>query len=144
MRLTADQQAVFRAAVKASSECAAAYAARDLDAIAVIMSVGRVRPSGIEIGNGMIIDTIGLAAGAAVLDAIHAQPAYKYVIVLLDQGRLKIGSPMVQAALRQLVAGGVLSQEDSDKLSALGFEPDPYDRLEVEAALFDLNTGAAL
>lgn len=144
MALTAEQQAELRDAVKASPECADAYAARDLDTLAAIMSAGRVRPSGLEIGNGTIIDTIGLTAATAVLDVIHAQPAYKYVIVLLDQGRLKIGSTTVRDALRQLVLGGVLSQLNADKLSALGIEPNPYDRLEVEAALFDLNTGAAL
>lgn len=135
--LTADQQAALRAAVKSSSACSAAYAARDCDVIAAVMSEGRTRPAGIEIGNGTILDTIGITAGNALLDAVHANSSFKYVISLLDQGRLKIGSTTAQAAISGLVSGGALTQANADKLAALGFEPDPLAVADVHEALFN-------
>lgn len=137
MPLTADQQAALRAQVRSDPACAAPLAARDIDALTAILSAGRTRPSQTEIGNGTIIDTIGLTDGTALLDAIHAQPAYKYVIPLLEQGRLKVGSGVVREALVELVAGNVLTQSDADALYALGVEPDLLSRQDVCDALFN-------
>ncbi|NBV95814.1 MAG: hypothetical protein EBR90_03370, partial [Actinobacteria bacterium] len=68
----------------------------DHGAIAEALSVGRIKRVTTEIGNGKILETIGLAAGNALLDAIYATPDFKYVVPLLEQGRLDISSDVAR------------------------------------------------
>jgi hypothetical protein len=56
---------------------------------------------------------------------------------LVAQGRLLIGSALVQATLQSLVAGAVLTQAEADKLSDLGKEPNPYTPQEIAEAVFN-------
>lgn len=136
MMTPADLEAL-RTIAHADPACAEAIAARDLDALAAILSAGRTAPSDVKIGNGTILDQLGLVDGTALLDYINTEPSMRYVKPLLEQGRLEISKQSVQDAIRAMAAGGVTSQANADKLIALGFAPAPVSRLDVEAALFN-------
>lgn len=112
-------------------------ASRDLSAIAALASVGRTRNNGREIGTGTILETMGLATGTAVIDALYDNPSFKYVKPLIDQGRLQVGSPLVKGALDMLVAGGVCTQAQADAMYATGRSDDLVSPQEVEALLFN-------
>jgi len=136
--MTPDQQAALRASARANTACAEAMASRDLDALARILSIGRTRASTREIGNGMILDTLGVVAGNQLLDHIATADELRHVRPLLEQGRLVVGAALVQAALQSFVQlPGVLSQADADKLCALGIEPDPLTPQAVADALYN-------
>lgn len=109
-------------------------AARDHDAIAAAVNVGRKRRNKREIGNGTILETLGLAAGNALLDVINSAPDFRHVKPLVEQGRLVISSPLVQATVDSLVPS-VLTQAQADALKALGWEDDPVTAVQVAAAL---------
>lgn len=113
----------------------AVIASRDEAAIAALVSMDRVRPSSIEIGNGSVLEAIGIAAGNAFLDVVNNTADFRYVKPLLDQGRLKIGSPLVQATVQSMVTAGALTQANADKLLALGKEPDPVSPYQVAQAM---------
>ncbi len=118
-----------------NAKCSTALvASRDTQTIADAVSVGRKRRNTREIGNGSILETIGLAAGNALLDVVNTAADFRYVKPLVDQGRLVISSPLVQATLQSLVPS-VLTQAQSDALCALGFEPDPVSELDVRIAM---------
>lgn len=100
-------------------------AAREHGQIAAIVSQGRTRPATTVIGNGTVLELLGLDAGSALLDVIYGNPAFRHVKPLLEQGRLIVGAQVVRSALEGMVVGGVLARTDADKLLALGVEPDP-------------------
>ncbi|MCD6674851.1 MAG: hypothetical protein LT106_18615 [Burkholderiaceae bacterium] len=108
----------------------------DSQAIADAMSVGRARPTDREIGVGMILATIGLASGNALLDALYSTPEFRHIRPLLEQGRLVVSSPLVADALAALVAGEVITQADADALIALGQEPDPVSEMDARRAIW--------
>ena len=108
---------------------------RDHQAIADVVNVDRTKPSTTEIGNGTILEVLGLTLGTTVLDIIHATPSYKYVVPLLEQGRLKIGSSVAQTAVQAFVTGGVLDQAQADSLKILGVVDNPISALQVANAL---------
>lgn len=135
--MTPEQQAELRAQARANSACAQALADRDLDALAQILSVDRTRPTSCEIGNGIVLEVLGIDAGNKLLDHIATAPELRYVKPLLEQGRLTVGSPGVQAALRSFVPLGILTAPDADKLCALGVEPCPLTPQEVAEALYN-------
>ena len=110
-------------------------ATRDHDAIAAQVNIGRIRPSSLEIGNGTVLETIGLTAGNALLDAIHNGPDFRHVRPLLEQGRLKAASPLIAGALAGLVQANVIEQEHADALLALGTEPNPVTPYQVAQAM---------
>jgi len=135
--MTPEQQAALRAQAHGNPACAQALAARDLDELARILSVGRTRPSAREIGNGTILEVLGLAAGNKLLDHIAAQEDLRHVRPLLEQGRLIIGASLVQAALQAYVQlGDVITQANADKLCALGQDQDPLTPKQVADALY--------
>jgi hypothetical protein len=134
--MTPQEQAAFRAAVKANPACAAAYAARDCHAIAAIMSVGRTTPNDREIGNGTIIEVLGIEAANSFLDAINQTAAFRYVKPLIAEGRFRIGSPLAQATVQSFV-GSLLTQAQADALCALGKSPATYFFIDVADALFN-------
>ena len=109
----------------------------DSQAIADAMSAGRTRPNNVEIGNGLILATIGLASGNALLDALSATPDFRYVKPLLEQGRLVVSSPLVGVALAGMVAASVITQAEADALIALGREPDPVSEFDVRRAIWN-------
>ena len=111
-------------------------ASRDTQAIAAALSVGRTRPSTREIGNGTILEVLGLAAGNALLDAINNAPDFRHVKPLVEQGRLIVGSPLVAVSLAGMVSGKVITQADADKLLAIAVEPDPVSEFDVRRAVW--------
>jgi hypothetical protein len=136
--MTDEQQAELRAQARADDSCAAALAARDIDELARILSIGRMRASAREIGNGTILEVLGIEAGNTLLDHIADAAELRHVRPLLDQGRLIIGSPLVQGALQAYVQlPGVITQADADKLCALGCEPDPLTPQDVAQAFYN-------
>lgn len=104
-------------------------------AIAAALSVGRTRPNRKEIGFGTVLETIGLSAGNAVLDAIVNTADYRYVKPLLEQGRLIASSPLVAGALSALVAATVITQGQADALIALGQDPETISTQQVIVAM---------
>lgn len=134
--MTPDQQAALRAAARANPFCAAPLAAKDCGTLALFLSAGRTRASATEIGYGTILEVIGIAAGNQLIDFIKGNPDLRHVVPLLEQGRLRIGSPVAQAAVQSFVDAGVVSQADADTLCALGREPAPLTVAEVAEAFF--------
>ena len=111
---------------------------RDMTAIAAAVSVGRVKPNDLEIGNGTILETIGMTAGNSLLDVINNTAAFRYVKPLVNDGRLKVGSALVQATVQSLVPS-VLTQAQADALCALGKSPDPISEFDARKALFAID-----
>jgi hypothetical protein len=125
----------LREDILADPACATALAARDCIEMARIRSIGRTRANAREIGNGTILETLGIAAGNALLDEINTNASYRYVKPLVEQGRLLIGAALVQATVQSMVPA-VLTQAQADTLCALGKEPDPLTLQEVGDALY--------
>lgn len=123
--------------ILADPACSVALAARDCTELARIRSIGRTRATSLEIGNGTILETIGITSGNKLLDTINGTVDFRYVKPLVEQGRLLIGSALVQATLQSLVAASVITQVEADKLCALGKEPNPYTPSEIADALFN-------
>lgn len=113
----------------------ALLASRDFDAIAAFVSAGRTKPSTREIGNGTILEVLGLETGNALLDVVNTAQDFRHVKPLVEQGRLTVGSPLVQATVQSLVPMGVLTQPQADALCALGFDPDPVTAQQVSDAM---------
>lgn len=113
----------------------ALLASRDFDAIAAFVSAGRTKPSTREIGNGTILEVLGLETGNALLDVVNTAQDFRYVKPLVEQGRLTVGSALVQATVQALVPMGVLTQLQADALCALGFDPDPVTAQQVSDAM---------
>lgn len=105
-------------------------AQRDTQAIAEAVSVGRIKRVPTEIGNGTILETIGLAAGNALLDVINQAAEFRHVKPLLEQGRLRVDSELVRATLDGLVPA-VLTAEQAQALKALAEQPDPVAEFAV-------------
>lgn len=136
--MTPEQQSDLRAAARANPACTQPLAGRDLVELARILSDGRTRPSAREIGNGTVLEVLGIDAGNKLLDHIQSTPDLRYVKPLLEQGRLMIGSSVVQAELQAFVGlDDVLTQADADKLCALGKDLDPLTPQDVADALFN-------
>ena len=107
---------------------------RDDGAIAAALSVGRTKLVPTEIGNGTILEAIGLTAGNALLDVLNTAPDFRYVKPLLEQGRLRVDSALVRATLDMLVPS-VLTQVQADALKNLAVKPDLVSAQDVARAL---------
>jgi hypothetical protein len=132
----------LREEILANQACNAAVAAKDCATIAAIMSVGRNRRNSREIGNGTILETLGIAAGNAFLDVLLSSATdspYRHVKPLIEQGRLLIGSVLVQATVQSMVAQSVLTQAQADALCALGLELAPLSAQDVAEALYNVD-----
>lgn len=112
-------------------------ASRDCQAIAAKVSEGRMRNNDVEIGNGTIISVLqDLAVANALLDYLHSDTRFKYVVPLLDQGRLIASSPLVKATLNGFV-GSILTQAQADALISVGTELAPVTMEEVAEVLYN-------
>ncbi len=98
-------------------------ASRDYQTIADTVNVDRTRPNTKEIGNGLVLEVLGLNVGNAFLDTINSTTAFRHVKPLLEQGRLRIGSPLVKTTLLSMVPT-VLTVAQVDALLALGVDAD--------------------
>jgi hypothetical protein len=76
-----------------------------------------------EIGNGTILEAIGLASGNALLDVLYTQPDFRHVKPLLEQGRLRLDSALVQLSIDGLATMNVITEAEADKLKALAVVP---------------------
>lgn len=116
------------------AKCPELVASRDEAAISRVLSAGRKRSSAREIGNGTVLEVLGIVAGNAFLDAVTADTNYRYVKPLIEQGRLLIGSALVQASIQSMVPS-VLTQAQADNLCALGLEDDTVSIADIARAL---------
>lgn len=108
--------------------------AKEHGQIAALISKGRTKPSGLPVGKGTILETIGLAAGNAFLDVIDAGADFRHVRGLVAEGRLIISSPLVMGTIQSFVPG-VLTQAQADALLALATVPAPVSVQEVITAM---------
>jgi thiamine biosynthesis protein ThiC len=134
--MTPEQQAELRQEANFRADCADALAARDCQALAELLSAGRTCGNDREVGYGTILEVIGVSAGNQLIDFIQAQPDMRHVRPLLEQGRLRIGSQLVQQSLQSFVGAAAVTQADADALCALGLQPDPLTAQQVGEALF--------
>lgn len=117
--------------------CASALANRDCVEIARIVSEGRTQPNNVTVGNGGILRVLGIAAGNSLLDVLYTNPDFRYVKPLVEQGRLEVGTPLVQGTIQGMVSVGILTQIQADTLCALGKSPYPYTPQEISEALYN-------
>ena len=119
------------------AKCSAeVIASRDLQKIADIMSVGRTQNNGTVVGTGTILEVLGIAVGNALLDAIYANNTLKYVRPLIEQGRLSVGSPLVQATLNAYVPS-ILTQDQANLMFNVGRSPEIVSTQDVEEVLYN-------
>lgn len=107
----------------------------DTQAIADALSAERTRFVPTEIGVGMIIESLGLATGNTVLDAVLGNPDFRHIKPLLEHGRLRLDSPFVRGVLASLV-GTLITQEQHDALIVRAQAPDPVSEMDVRRALW--------
>lgn len=129
--------------ILARSDCAAAVAARDLDAIAAIVSAGRMANQSRFVTERTILAEI--AGGNAILDALQSvadsgNTAVRRAINFLQQDSgLDVGNAVTQGMIDQLAATNppVLAAGQAAALKGLANLPAPVSRADVEAALFN-------
>lgn len=106
-------------------------------AIAAELSTRDTHKVPFEIGVGLILETIGLESGNALLDAIKTTPDFRHVYPLLEQGRLDVSSPLVEVALGVLVQGEVISTEEKNSLIALCEQNIVVSESDVKSAIWN-------
>lgn len=111
---------------------------RQYRAIAALVSTGRTRAVETAVGNGTIIEVLGLETANNFLDAINTMPAFRHVKPLVQDGRLLVGSPVVAASMGAFVGGSILTQAQADALLALGRKPNPVSPQQVMHAMEQL------
>ena len=122
------------------ADCAAALAARDIDALARIVSVERrANQSRFVTARTVLAECVG---GQSILDALKAaaagNSAVNWAMTFLGQeGGLDVGNPATHAMIDQLVAGTALTAAQGAALKALANLPQIVSRSDVEAALFN-------
>lgn len=130
--------------ILARPDLADAVAARDLDAIAALMSARRTKSRRVAIDEIQArLDSTGEwgaieAAASNTSDAVQ-QAAAAVVHVGFKARYLNIDMELarVQMMFGALVQTGKISQATFDYFNALSVEPDPVSRADVEAALFN-------
>ena len=105
-----------------------------LAAVTAAVNVGRNRPSGLEIGKGTVLATIGLSAGNQFLDVIDTVADFRHVRGLLNDGRLIVSSPLVMGTIQSFVPN-VLTQAQANALLALAVTPNPASEHDCSAAM---------
>ncbi|MFA5387902.1 MAG: hypothetical protein WC322_05995 [Candidatus Paceibacterota bacterium] len=123
----------IRAAIAASAELQALVP--DTSALATALSNGRIRFVETEVGNGVVLETLGLTTGNALLDALNSETSYRHVLPLLEQGRLRLDSALARASLQAMV-GTVLTQVECDAMLAVAQVADPVSEFDVRCAIY--------
>ena len=121
-------------AIAASPELQALAVSRNDAAIAVALSVGRTRLVPTEVGVGTILEVLGLDLGNTLIDTINGAPQFRHIRPLMEQGRLRLDSALVQATLQSLVPS-MLTQSQANALANRARVPDPVLVASVSAAL---------
>lgn len=116
------------------AKCPELIASHDEAAISRVLSLGRTKPNTRQIGNGTILETLGIAAGNAFLDAVNGDVDFRYVKPLIANGWLQIGNALVQETVRAMVPS-VLTQANADALCALGVDADVVSVTDIAHAL---------
>lgn len=125
----------IRSAIEASPDLLALATQGDTQAIAGALSVGRTKTVPTEVGNGAVLEVLGFATGNALLDVLYSAPDFRHVKPLLEQGRLRLDSPMAAVALGSLVPA-VLTAEHVAALLSRAKVADPVAELDVRRAIF--------
>lgn len=102
--------------------------------IAGKVSVGRTRAQRTNIGEGTILDVLGLTTGNSFLDVINSVPDFRHVKKIIGRGDFDMSTATSVAGVQALVPG-VLTQPEADALIALGRVPAPVSVQEVITAL---------
>jgi hypothetical protein len=116
-------------------------ASGDHQAIAEVVNVGRTRLRKTELGPGGIVAAIGdVDAANAFLDIVTNRandPAskFRHIASVINRGEFDMGEPMAQLNVQAMVPV-VLTQQQADKLKALGLTPDPINELDVRRTLY--------
>ncbi len=112
----------------------------DTQAIAAALSVGRTRVTTRLGGVGVVLEALGPAEGATVLDTLDALKAtsspVKWAWVLINRGELDFGSLATRGMIQQLHIGGALTASQAETLLALAEVPDPVDEMDVRRAIY--------
>lgn len=124
----------IRDAIGASPALKALATAGNLAGVAAALSEDRTRPTDAEIGNGLILEVLGIERGNVLLDLIAQDANLRHVRPLLEQGRLRVSSALVAGWLQGLVLATKLTQEEADAVTALGRGPDPVSEFDVRCA----------
>lgn len=133
----------LRDEILARQDCADAVSARDLDAIAALMSAGRTKVQRVPIEDVQAhLQSSGLWWQVKGVASNPQHPAYAAAVAVVDvanarYGRLDMTLPIIAQMLGGLVATGVMPQAEMDALIAMSNAPDPVSRTDVEAALFN-------
>ena len=99
-------------------------AAGDFHVLATKVSVGRTVPKKTSIGEGTILEILGITAGNAFLDVIDNVPDYRHVKKIVARGDFDMSTGVSQAGVQALVPA-ILTQEQADALKNLGKEAAP-------------------
>lgn len=103
--------------------------------VAEILSIGRLKFAPTDVGNGTVLEVLGFTVGNALLDVISNVSDYRHVKPLLEQGRLRLDSPLTRIALEALVPS-VLQQSHVEALIERAKVPDPINEFDVRKAIF--------
>ena len=82
-----------------------------------------------EIGIGTILDTLDLEDGNAFLDVIFTQPEYRYLKIVIEQGKLDVSLPSVRSRI-----DSVLPAAAAAKFKALAEKEDSISAYDVAIA----------
>jgi hypothetical protein len=131
-------KAEILAAIADSPELQAMATAGNTQNIADVLSASRTKFVQTEVGNGTILEVLGLAKGNTLIDLINTEADFRHVKPLIEQGRLRLDSALVRTTLQTLVPS-VLTQAEVDSLVARATVPDPVSHTDVGAALQGAN-----
>jgi hypothetical protein len=109
----------------------------DTQAIADKLSGREFYKAPFEIGAGGILATLGLERGNVLLDAIQSTPGFRHVWPMIEQGRLDLSSPLVEAGLDMLVQGEVISSSEMQQLLSLCLRPIEVSEDDVKRAIWN-------
>ena len=107
---------------------------KDYQAIADVVNVGRTRSQKTAIGEGTILDVLGMAVGNAFLDVIDTVADYRHVKKIISRGDFDVSTTTSQTGIQAMVPA-VLTQGQADNLKALGIVPAPVGVVDVALAL---------
>lgn len=137
--MTPAQLTSLKGEIRSRLDCVAGIEARDLDAIAEIISVGRKTIQSRFVTARTVLAEC--AEGQAILDTLKAvaasNSAVNWAITFLGQDSgLDVGNAATQGMVDQLVAAGALTAAQATSLKNLANLPQSISRTLVEAALF--------
>lgn len=108
----------------------------DTQAIADALSGRETYKVPFEIGAGGILATLGLERGNALLDAVQSTPGFRHVWPMIEQGRLDLSSPLVEAGLGLLVSAEVITMDEKLALINLCLRPVEVPEGDVKQAIW--------